>query len=246
MALRGPTRGDYAPFPSTLIIDGMATRRLPIFPLPLVLFPGTPQPLHIFEPRYRQMLADCEAGDRTFGISYVPPVPDGDPQPAEGTAGCVAHLRASRYLPDGRADIMATGGDRYVLRSYIESDRLYRVALVETFEDIAEDDARDALSTTVRDAFTHLAEALAALADQITPSLALPADPCGLSFHIAAVLDIDLEEKQRLLELRSTTTRLRQLQDIMRRLNRDVIRRVELHQRAKRNGNAGSGVRGSR
>ena len=46
-------------------------RDLPIFPLPLVLFPGAVQPLHIFEPRYRRLLADSLAGDRRFGIAYV-------------------------------------------------------------------------------------------------------------------------------------------------------------------------------
>src|SRR2546426_8612475 len=45
-------------------------RELPIFPLPLVLFPGTTQPLHVFEPRYRRLLADCLAGDKRFGIAY--------------------------------------------------------------------------------------------------------------------------------------------------------------------------------
>src|SRR5438874_725278 len=50
-------------------------RELPIFPLPIVLFPGAPQPLHIFEPRYRQLLQDCLAGDRRFGIAYVAPDP---------------------------------------------------------------------------------------------------------------------------------------------------------------------------
>ena len=46
------------------------SRELPIFPLPLVLFPGTTQPLHVFEPRYRRLLADCLAGDKRFGIAY--------------------------------------------------------------------------------------------------------------------------------------------------------------------------------
>src|SRR2546425_10785315 len=46
------------------------SRELPIFPLPLVLFPGTIQPLHVFEPRYRRLLADCLAGDKRFGIAY--------------------------------------------------------------------------------------------------------------------------------------------------------------------------------
>ena len=50
----------------------MSVYLLPLFPLPLVLFPGAPLPLHIFEPRYRQMLSDCIAGDSRFGIIYRP------------------------------------------------------------------------------------------------------------------------------------------------------------------------------
>src|SRR5205807_10370493 len=65
-------------------------RELPIFPLPIVLFPGAPQPLHIFEPRYRQLLVDCLAGDRRFGITYVPaePAPGSEPLPHPGDVGC--------------------------------------------------------------------------------------------------------------------------------------------------------------
>jgi Lon protease-like protein len=224
----------------------MAYRQLPVFPLPIVLFPGTPQSLHIFEPRYRQLLADCEVGDRTFGISFVAPAPDHDASPAAGAVGCTAHVRAARYLPDGRANIVTTGGDRYVLRSYVECDRLYRVALVELFDDDVEDGDLDGLSTTVRTAFTHLAEALAALGDQVAPPIEVPDDPSSLSFQIAAALDIDLDVKQGLLELRSTTTRLRQLHRIMRRLNTAVAQRVELHLHAKRNGKSGSKVSGYR
>src|SRR3989449_1162245 len=69
-------------------------RELPIFPLPIVLFPGAPQPLHIFEPRYRQLLQDCLAGDRRFGIALVapPPAPGGGPVPKPGGGGCVAPI----------------------------------------------------------------------------------------------------------------------------------------------------------
>ncbi|HYG78959.1 MAG TPA: LON peptidase substrate-binding domain-containing protein, partial [Pyrinomonadaceae bacterium] len=45
-------------------------RELPLFPLPVVLFPGVPLPLHIFEPRYQRMLSDVRAGDQLFGLSY--------------------------------------------------------------------------------------------------------------------------------------------------------------------------------
>src|SRR6266542_2592016 len=69
---------------------------LPLFPLNLVLFPGTPLPLHIFEPRYRQMLADCLIGDRRFGVVQ----PGGEVEaPDRGAVGCVAEVRGlfARY-----------------------------------------------------------------------------------------------------------------------------------------------------
>ena len=84
-------------------------RDLPIFPLPIVLFPGTPQPLHIFEPRYRRLLSDCLAADRRFGIAYAVAEraagADGAPNP--GDVGCVALIRSTRRLPDeiGRAHV---------------------------------------------------------------------------------------------------------------------------------------------
>ena len=86
--------------------------RLPIFPLGVVLFPGTPLPLHIFEPRYRQMLADCLAGDRRFGIT---PAGTDDELPEPGTVGCIAEVRVNQELPDGRSNIVVLGGERFVL-----------------------------------------------------------------------------------------------------------------------------------
>src|SRR5437667_180860 len=90
-------------------------RELPIFPLPLVLFPGAPQPLHIFEPRYRQLLADCLAADRRFGVTYVAPprAPDDDPAPRPGDLGCVALIRSTQELPDGRSNVLTVGERRF-------------------------------------------------------------------------------------------------------------------------------------
>src|SRR2546425_10406535 len=109
-------------------------RELPIFPLPLVLFPGAPQLLHIFEPRYREMLADCMDGDRRFGISWVDSADGPDPSPPAGAVGCTAQVRARTELPDGRSNILTVGEDRYWLREYIDAGRPYRVARVETFD----------------------------------------------------------------------------------------------------------------
>src|SRR5204862_871867 len=107
-------------------------RELPIFPLPLVLCPGVPHPLHIFEPRYRQLLADCLAGDRRFGIAYVTATadPEAAAEPHPGDVGCVAHIQSARELPDGRSDILTEGERRFVLLEWCASDRLYRRARV--------------------------------------------------------------------------------------------------------------------
>ena len=76
---------------------------LPIFPLALVLFPGVPLPLHIFEPRYRQMLNDVRAGNSLFGVSYYDALTSEQDIPAAGHVGCVAEVTESQALPDGRS-----------------------------------------------------------------------------------------------------------------------------------------------
>src|SRR2546425_11863127 len=91
-------------------------RELRISPPPTVLFPGAPQPLHIFEPRYRQLLADCLAADRRFGITYVaPPQAAGaDPQPEIGDPGCIALIRSTERVGDGRSNVPPVGERRGV------------------------------------------------------------------------------------------------------------------------------------
>src|ERR1041385_2613319 len=65
---------------------------LPLFPLPVVLFPGVPLPLHIFEPRYRQMLLDIRAAKNLFGLSYFDPTTAQSEVPPAGNVGCVAEV----------------------------------------------------------------------------------------------------------------------------------------------------------
>lgn len=229
-----------SPLPAPRYFDYMAPRQLPIFPLPLVLFPGTPQLLHIFEPRYRQMLADCEDADGTFGLSFISEDLTADGTPSPGDVGCMAQVQAVHHLPDGRANIMTVGRDRYVLRSYVETDRLYHVGVVEPFDDDEEEDL-DGPARSVRQHFSRLVETLGTLGG-VTPPIELPGDPRALSFRVAAALDISVEIKQQLLELRSTSERLQKLQDILHHLTDDANRQVSLHLRVKRNGKTGSSV----
>jgi Lon protease-like protein len=218
----------------------MATLELPIFPLGIVLFPGAVVPLLIFEPRYRQMLADCLAGSHRFGLSFVLPGADPDPAPSVGDIGCSALVQESQLRPDGRSNIVAVGEERYVLRGYLDTGLPYRMARVETFDD---DDAEvpqlAELAEAIRGAFAHLVAGMQALADRGAEPIDLEHDPKRLSFQVSAALEIAPEAKQTLLGLRSTTARLETLGRVLRPLNEELGRRVRVHVRARGNGRGG-------
>jgi Lon protease-like protein len=218
-------------------------RELPIFPLPIVLFPGAPQPLHIFEPRYRQLLSDCLAADRRFGIAYVPreATSDRDPIPDPGEVGCVALIRSAQPLPDGRSDILTVGERRFVLLAWLASHRPYRLAQVEEFDDEPVNASEaGTLAGDVRARFTRLARALGALTERADEEIELPADPQLLSFQVAAALELAPEAKRGLQALRSTTSRLRQLATLLEPIAADAERRAVVRQRARGNGKGGA------
>jgi len=217
-------------------------RELPIFPLPIILFPGAPQPLHIFESRYRQLLADCLAADRRFGVTYVAPprAPDDDPAPTPGDLGCVALIRSTQELPDGRSNILAVGERRFVLVAWCAGAHPYRLGRVEEFDDEpSEPGEAEALAAGVRNDFSRLVSALGVLTDREHESIELPADPQELSFQVSAALELDAEAKRSLQALRSTTARLRHLAGLLDPLATDAERRAAVRRRAKGNGRGG-------
>src|SRR5213592_4308617 len=116
-------------------------RELPIFPLPVVLFPGMPMPLHIFEERYRKMLTDIRAGNNLFGLSYFDAAGPDRGVPPAGHIGCVAEVAETQALPDGRSNILAVGVVRYQVEDYIERGDSYLVVRANYFEDDDEGDA---------------------------------------------------------------------------------------------------------
>jgi len=218
----------------------MATLEVPLFPLGVVLFPGIPQLLHIFEPRYRQMLADCLEGDRRFGLSFAKAAAGTDPQPHLGDVGCMASVRESRLLADGRSHILAVGEERYVLREYLQRDVPYRMAVVETFDD---DDLAapqvEELAAQARAQFVRFVSGMHALSDHPTQAMQLDGTPQAASFQIAATLELEVEVKQELLALRSTHARLQRLLRLLRPLNEELGKRVSVHTRARGNGKGG-------
>jgi Lon protease-like protein len=109
-----------------------------LFPLPnLVLFPHVVQPLHVFEPRYRQMTADALAGDRLIAVVLLKPgwEPDYDARPAVHQIACLGRVVAEQLLPDGRYNLLLRGLSRAHLRGEVIDAKPYRIARAELFGD---------------------------------------------------------------------------------------------------------------
>jgi Lon protease-like protein len=207
--------------------------RLPVFPLPAVLFPGTPLPLHIFEPRYRELLADCLAADRRFGIT---PSGTAVEAPEPGTVGCTAEVRVNQLMPDGRSNIVVLGGDRFVVTELLDEPKPYHVAAVDPFDDDPASAPSAERAAELRAAFAHYAALVRELSDVEPEEADLPDDPLALSFHVAAGIEVDAPIKQRLLVERSTARRVEALMLVLPALTGVVERALTVHRRAHGNG----------
>ena len=215
--------------------------QLPLFPLPVVLFPGVPLPLHIFEPRYRQMLADIRLEKNLFGLAYFDTTSAESEVPPPGHVGCVAEVTEVQEFPDGRSNILTLGVIRYRIDSYVERGDPYLVAQVSYFEDDEEDEQMLAApSREVAETFTRIAQAVRTINDEraTLPDIS-DTEPQRLSFLVAAAMEIDADIKQDLLELRSTSERLERLRAMLNIAVKGYEERARIHELAKGNGHGG-------
>ena len=210
--------------------------QLPLFPLRIVLFPHALLPLHIFEPRYRQLLADLgdlPAERRLFGI-----LPPGDitELPEPGTVGCAARLRGAQRLPDGRANVVVSGERRFFFRAATSAPTPYHQGLVDWFDDESDIQIPSEAETVL---LHHLGEryvrAQHALQDRAI-EVDLPREAPALSFAIAAFLDWDLGALQHFLEIRSASVRVTRLLAALPTLVASAEARAATHTRAQSNG----------
>ena len=207
--------------------------RLPLFPLAAALFPGTPLPLRIFEPRYRRMLTDVLAGDRRFGIVTVDH--DGD-VPAPGAVGCIAHIQVSEEQPDGTFTIIVAGESRFVLAEVGGEPQPYLVGLVDRFDDTAGTAPEAGRTRQLRELFEDYVAAMRQLSDAPAGELHLPEDAEALSFNVAAAAELDVRVKRRLLAERSTARRVEVLLSLLPALTARVEQALRVHHRARGNG----------
>jgi Lon protease-like protein len=195
---------------------------IPLFPLDVVLFPGTPLPLHIFEPRYKEMIGECLANNRTFGV--VRAVEQGLAE-----VGCTAEIvTVVKEYSDGRLDLVSEGRKRFELL-HVNQERSFLRAEVLMIED---EPGLPAQEDTAR--ATQLHSELLALAGAQQDLLA--ADPSLLSFHLAGSLPLDLDFKQKLLSLRSEVERISLLITYLEKLIPNLQRAAHAREKAGGNG----------
>jgi len=173
-----------------------------LFPLGLVLLPGEQVPLHIFEPRYRELIGECLAQSTEFGLVLA----DDEGMREVGTTAAVVEVL--ERFPDGRLDIVVEGRERFEIVERT-SGRSFLTVTVE----LSPDDGSDCPSSQERDrclaAFHALAEAAGTEPDEPTPELG------DVSFWIAARVDLGTSVKQELLEQRSPRRRARRLVELL-------------------------------
>ena len=189
---------------------------LPLFPL-TVLFPGTVLPLHIFEPRYRQMIAACQRENKPLGI--VLPKPESEfMREVPYTIGTMAEIHNLEQLEDGRYTLNAVGIKRFRILQE-NRDNAYISATVEPYEDIVaqEPDLRS-ITQQARKMFEDYLAMLLQEANEPNVQANLPEESEDLSYFIASFLmNIEDTQKQHFLEMTSTHQRLREEIAILRR-----------------------------
>jgi len=191
------------------MLGGLSVRieNLPLFPLRVVLFPGMMLPLHIFEDRYRQMIDDCLVEDPRFGVALITEGNEVGGSAKVREVGTIARIINVGKYSGGELDIMCVGMQRFRILDF-NSDKKYLRASVETFADAPHSSAE--LDDRVRAVRALLRQYLdrRGAAGEMSPEL--PDEPEALSF-VPGVLDLPLEQKQRLIETDSTAERLDQI-----------------------------------
>lgn len=192
-----------------------------MFPLDLVLFPGAPLPLHIFEPRYKEMITDCLEHKRPFGMVRAQ-------KDALAEVGCTAAIiKVKKKYEDGRLDIDAEGRQRFEIiqlnqeRSFLQGEVLF-------FDDdpgtVSDADAKSALQL-----HTQLFDILGQQTEITSPN------GCS-SFQLAHELPVDLDFKQALLEMKSEPQRMETLVEYYKATIPRVEKTLRVRQKASGNG----------
>ncbi|MBI3661702.1 MAG: LON peptidase substrate-binding domain-containing protein [Acidobacteria bacterium] len=177
--------------------------RIPIFPLEVVLYPGIPLPLHIFEERYKLMVQECLEQRREFGVVLAR-------EDGVEAVGCTATiLQVVKQYPDGRMDILTTGQVPFQMTDVFD-EKPYLEASVEYLEDESEPEG-----PSLPQRLLKLYEQCYAVLHGRAPQMDGAPPGISLAFLIASELPLELDYKQELLEIRSEAERQENLREKM-------------------------------
>lgn len=199
-----------------------AVALLPLFPLNVVLLPGSPLPLHIFEPRYKEMIGECRAQNAPFGVVRAL---------KEGVAdvGCTAEIiSVTKEYPDGKLDLIAAGRERFEILEVNEERSFLRAEVLI----VPDDPAVPAEQDTARAIQLHLQ--ILSLAGAVQDLSG--ADKNALSFYLAGSLPLDLDFKQILLVMRSEAERIKAVADYFEKILPNLNRAARARDKAGGNG----------
>jgi Lon protease-like protein len=194
---------------------------IPLFPLNVVLLPGAPLPLHIFEERYKQMVNECLESESEFGMILAD-------ESGTRRVGCTARIveLVERY-EDGRMLILVEGSRRFKLNNIL-TGRPYYMGEIEYLEEEPEEDVN------------ALAEECIALLERVveaaTVGIEIEPPYRNLSFAIAGRVEFDLETRQQILELTSEKERLQKVKELLNAAAQRLERERQAREKAQTNG----------
>lgn len=203
---------------------------IPLFPLPMVIFPGEVIPLHIFEERFKDLMRDCmgpslEPSEASvFGISLTE-------HRSIRPVGCAVRVeKILKRYPDGKLDLVVLGIQRYQLIQVLDTDKTYPEISVVYFED---DEPKASSKTSEQSIALHIR--LVELAKGRPPQMNYPND-IPLSFSLAHQAGLELPQRQTLLEMRSESARLEYLINFYQRVIPTLSEHSEVQERIRANG----------
>ena len=200
-------------------------RWLSLFPLNTVLFPNAALPIQVFEERYRLMIQHCLDADSKFGVVLIKAGFEVGQPAVPYSIGTVAHIVQVSRVSEGRMFISVAGKQRFIIKN-ITQYRPYMAAQVELVDDDADARVPPTEIAAIRRAMTRHVKLVLGLRGGWVREARLPSDPVLLSYFIAGTLQVELSEKQALLEELSASRRLGAELDLLRRETDALKRRV--------------------
>ncbi len=197
---------------------GSVLPRLSVFPLPsTVLFPGVVLPLHVFEPRYHDMVMDALAGDKTMAVVMMRSGSETAERPSLHAVACAGHIIHSEKLSGGRYNILLEGAHRVRLLEELPSERTYRRFAAEIVPVPSESDIRAAQAELLKleSSMLSLVGTVGATDTQLIEVLRSTPDPVKLADIMAATLITEPYKQQEILEAVDLRVRLAKLTDAL-------------------------------